>query len=128
MSWENPEGNTSHQTALVRPEKGCPNEPLILSGVIQLDPSLSPFRDALRSRYSHAQKWIRTIDVTEGGLDKFSRGSEKFGFNVHDNGDIVYREWAPNALRAYLIGDFSTSSPLSLFFGYMLTMTSRWME
>jgi 1,4-alpha-glucan branching enzyme len=27
---------------------------------------------------------------------------------VKDNGDVVYREWAPNALRAYLIGDFST--------------------
>lgn len=29
------------------------------------------------------------------------------GFNVKDNGDVVYREWASNALRAYLIGDFN---------------------
>ncbi|KAK5014058.1 alpha-1,4-glucan branching enzyme, partial [Cryomyces antarcticus] len=35
------------------------------------------------------------------------QGKELFGFNVKDNGDIVYREWAPNALRAYLIGDFN---------------------
>ncbi|KAL2350445.1 alpha-glucan branching enzyme [Cryomyces antarcticus] len=77
------------------------------TGVVQLDPYLSPFKDALRARYSKAQDWIRTIDRTEGGLDKFSRGKELFGFNVKDNGDIVYREWAPNALRAYLIGDFN---------------------
>ena len=79
-------------------------------GVIQLDPWLSPFKDALRSRYSHAQRWIKTINDTEGGLEKFSRGFEKFGFVVQPNGDITYREWAPNALRAYLIGDFSTDS------------------
>ncbi|KAI9763578.1 MAG: alpha-1,4-glucan branching enzyme [Candelina submexicana] len=77
------------------------------TGVIQLDPWLSPFRDALRSRYSHAQKWIKTIDETEGGLEKFSRGREKFGFNVKENGEIVYREWAPNATQAFLIGDFN---------------------
>ena len=80
---------------------------LTCSGVIKLDPWLEPFKDALRSRYSHAQKWIKTIDETEGGLEKFSKGTEKFGFVVHDNRDITYREWAPNALRAYLIGDFS---------------------
>jgi 1,4-alpha-glucan branching enzyme len=35
------------------------------------------------------------------------QGYEIYGFNVHDNGDVVYREWAPNAMRAYLIGDFN---------------------
>lgn len=82
-------------------------------GVIKLDRWLEPFKDALRSRYSHAQKWIKTIDETEGGLEKFSKGAEKFGFMVHDNGDITYREWAPNALRAYLIGDFSKVSSIN---------------
>lgn len=79
-------------------------------GIVQLDPWLSPFKDALRSRYSRAQKWIKTINETEGGLEKFSRGYEKFGLVVNQNGDITYREWAPNALRAYLMGDFSTES------------------
>lgn len=49
---------------------------LIGLGVVQLDPWLSPFKDALRSRYSHAQKWIKTINDTEGGLEKFSRVSQ----------------------------------------------------
>lgn len=44
-------------------------------GVVQLDPWLSPFKDALRSRYSRAQEWIKTINDTEGGLEKFSRVS-----------------------------------------------------
>lgn len=83
--------------------------------VIQLDPWLSPFKDALRSRYDRAQKWIKTIDEKEGGLDNFSKGNHKFGFNVQENGDIVYREWAPNAMRAYVIGEFSMA-PQSLSF------------
>ncbi len=45
----------------------------LLPGVVQLDPWLSPFKDALRTRYNHAQSWIKTINDTEGGLDKFSR-------------------------------------------------------
>ncbi|KAH7073558.1 alpha-glucan branching enzyme [Paraphoma chrysanthemicola] len=77
------------------------------TGIIQLDGYLEPFKGALQSRFAKAQKWIKTIDETEGGLDKFSRGYEKYGFTVQSNGDVVYREWAPNALRAYLIGDFN---------------------
>ncbi|TKX27526.1 1,4-alpha-glucan-branching enzyme [Elsinoe australis] len=77
------------------------------TGVIQLDPYLEPFKGALQARYSKAQEWIKQIDATEGGLEKFSRGYEKFGFHVKSNGDVVYREWAPNAMEAFLIGDFN---------------------
>ena len=90
-------------------------------GVVKLDPWLEPFSDALRTRYSHAQKWIKVINDTEGGLEKFSRGTETFGFVVHVNGDITYREWAPNALRAYLIGEFSMRHRTSL--GRDITLT-----
>jgi 1,4-alpha-glucan branching enzyme len=36
-----------------------------------------------------------------------NQGYEYYGFHVLNNNDVVYREWAPSALRAYLIGDFS---------------------
>jgi hypothetical protein len=42
-------------------------------GVIQLDPWLEPFKDSLKKRYAKAQDWIKKIDETEGGLEKFSR-------------------------------------------------------
>lgn len=77
------------------------------TGIISLDPWLSPFKDGLKSRYSKAQQWIKTIDETEGGLEKFSRGYERLGIHVNDDNSITYREWAPNALRAYFIGDFN---------------------
>ncbi|KAK5095265.1 alpha-1,4-glucan branching enzyme [Lithohypha guttulata] len=77
------------------------------TGIIDLDPWLGDFRDALKSRFAKAKRWIDTFDQHEGGLEKFSRGYEKFGFTFADNGDITYREWAPNATQAYLTGDFN---------------------
>ncbi|RSL61571.1 1,4-alpha-glucan-branching enzyme [Fusarium duplospermum] len=77
------------------------------TGVVKLDPWLAPFSDTLKRRFSKAQEWIKTIKDDEGGLEKFSRGTEKFGLNVDANNNIVYREWAPNATEAFLIGDFN---------------------
>jgi len=37
------------------------------------------------------------------------QGTERFGLVVQPDNSIVYREWAPNAVQAALIGDFSTS-------------------
>ncbi len=43
------------------------------TGAVNLDPWLSPFKDTFKRRYSKAQEWIKRIDETEGGLDKFSK-------------------------------------------------------
>ncbi|KAF2826395.1 alpha-glucan branching enzyme [Ophiobolus disseminans] len=96
--------NASANSTLTGAPGNTPNDG---TGIIQLDGYLEPFRDALKSRFAKAKQWIKTIDETEGGLEKFSRGYEKYGFQVQANGDVAYREWAPNALRAYLIGDFN---------------------
>lgn len=71
--------------------KKCASVSDFLLGVIQLDPWLEPYRDALKHRFSKAQHWINTIDETEGGLEKFSRGYETFGFTFSADGDIMYR-------------------------------------
>lgn len=77
------------------------------TGVVQLDPWLSPFKESLKRRFAKAQEWTKTINDTEGGMEKFTRGTEIFGFNVSKDNTIVYREWAPNAQQAFLIGDFN---------------------
>jgi len=80
------------------------------TGVVNIDPWLKPYSEALRHRYSAYENWVNTLNQHEGGLEKFSRGYEKMGFQVLPNNDIVYREWAPNATSAHLIGDFSMLS------------------
>ncbi|PHH76088.1 hypothetical protein CDD82_4136 [Ophiocordyceps australis] len=77
------------------------------TGVIQLDSWLSPFSDVLKRRFSRTQQLLDNINLTEGGIDKFSKGGELFGFNVNNNNEIVYREWAPNAKEAFLVGEFN---------------------
>jgi len=58
-------------------------------------------------RYATYEQWLKTIEQSEGGLEKFSRGYETMGFTVAKDGTITYREWAPGASSANLIGEFN---------------------
>ncbi|XP_074580303.1 1,4-alpha-glucan-branching enzyme 2-2, chloroplastic/amyloplastic-like isoform X2 [Curcuma longa] len=78
--------------------------------IYEIDPTLKGFSGHLDYRYSHYKKLREMIDHHEGGLDKFSCGYEKFGFQRSNNG-ITYREWAPGAKWATLIGDFNNWNP-----------------
>ncbi|CAD6250825.1 unnamed protein product [Miscanthus lutarioriparius] len=68
--------------------------------IFQIDPMLYSLYRRIRS----------DIDEHEGGLEAFSRSYEKFGFNRSAEG-ITYREWAPGALFAALVGDFNNWDP-----------------
>lgn len=50
---------------------------------------------------------METINKSENGFDEFSKGYLSYGFQVLPNQDITYKEWAPGAATACLIGDFS---------------------
>jgi 1,4-alpha-glucan branching enzyme len=85
--------------------------PLDLKDILDQDGYLEPNVDAILNRHVTFAKWKDTIKEHEGGYDNFTKGYLKFGFNVSPNGEVVYREWAPNAVEANLIGDFSGVSP-----------------
>ncbi|KAJ7232223.1 glycoside hydrolase family 13 protein [Mycena haematopus] len=84
-----------------------PTEPLDPKTVLKLDGYLEPNIPAIVHRHDAFRKWKDTIEQHEGGYENFSKGYLKFGLNVGSNGEVVYREWAPNAKEAYLIGDFN---------------------
>lgn len=79
------------------------------TGVVVLDPWLEPFTGALRHRFALYEKYKKNIEESAGGYDKFTKGYEYFGFHVQQDNSVVYREWAPNATGASLIGEFSKS-------------------
>nr|GME18057.1 starch branching enzyme [Ipomoea batatas] len=78
--------------------------------IYEIDPLLKNFRDHLDYRFSHYRKIREAINQYEGGLEVFSRGYEKLGFTRSATG-ITYREWAPGATWATLIGDFNNWNP-----------------
>jgi 1,4-alpha-glucan branching enzyme len=75
-------------------------------GVLNVDPSLASHKAHLQYRYSKYLQQKQTIEKYEGSLEDFSKGYLKYGFNREGN-KIVYREWAPAAKEAQLIGDFN---------------------
>lgn len=82
--------------------------PEVPSAILKIDPWLEPHKDAIARRYVMAQEWLDRLDADEGGIEAFSLGYKKFGFNVDPNSNtITYREWAPNAVSASLVGDFN---------------------
>lgn len=95
-----------------------PTAPLDPAIVLEADSYLRPHIPAIIQRYNSFRRWKDMLELHEGGWDKFTRGYERFGFNVHPNNEIVYREWAPNAKEACLIGEFNawsrTSHPMKV--------------
>ncbi|KAJ3675082.1 hypothetical protein LUZ60_004124 [Juncus effusus] len=78
--------------------------------IFQIDPMLEGFRGHLEYRFRRYREMRGLIDLHEGGLDAFSRGYEKLGFTRTAEG-ITYREWAPGAHSAALVGDFNNWDP-----------------
>ncbi|CAJ2642847.1 unnamed protein product [Trifolium pratense] len=75
-------------------------------GILHADSSLEPYKDHFKyrlKRYLHQKK---LIEEHEGSLEEFAKGYLKFGFNREEDGTL-YREWAPAAQEAQIIGDFN---------------------
>ena len=74
-------------------------------GLIDIDPCLKPFKAAIQSRETYIS---RRTDLLIGGtpLRDFAQGYKYFG--LHRQADEwVFHEWAPNATKIYLVGDFN---------------------
>ncbi|KAF9534698.1 1,4-alpha-glucan branching enzyme [Crepidotus variabilis] len=98
---------TSPPTSRIASPPIMSTSPLDPKTITDIDGYLRPNVPAIIQRHNAYRRWKDTIERYEGGYDKFTKGYHKYGLNVGPNNEIVYREWAPNAREAVLIGDFN---------------------
>ncbi len=74
--------------------------------IISRDPWLEPYSAAIEGRHNHALQKENSLTGGNVPLSSFAMGHEWYGLH-RETDRWVFREWAPNAAGACLIGDFS---------------------
>ncbi|MBP5172176.1 MAG: 1,4-alpha-glucan-branching enzyme, partial [Bacteroidales bacterium] len=73
--------------------------------IYQSDPWLEPWKDAIEARHTRILEWKKKL-AGKGSLSDAANNHLFYGLHKDKEG-WVFREWAPNATRIYLIGDFN---------------------
>lgn len=76
-------------------------------GLVRLDPWLKPFEGIIEKRHRNYLETLSGLVGNDGeNILDFASGHEYFGMHRTQLG-WVFREWAPNAKKIYLVGNFS---------------------
>ena len=95
-------------------------------GLVQKDAYLEPFEDAIKGRHDHAE-WKKSQLTSDGKktLGSFACGHDYYGLHKMKRG-WVFREWAPNATRIYLVGDFNEWKETDKYQAKRIEGTGNW--
>ncbi|MGN0223209.1 MAG: alpha amylase C-terminal domain-containing protein [Muribaculaceae bacterium] len=96
---EKPKTPAKKRTTAARKPKVLP--------ILKNDPWLEPFADAINGRHNDVINVEQRLTQESGSLSEFANAHRYFGLHKYDDGQWVFREWAPNATAITLIGDFS---------------------
>lgn len=85
-------------------QQGDPRDPV--HRLLMRDPMLTPYEPVLRRRRHCIREAAHWLTGGTMSLADFAAGHEFFGLRK-EGGGWVFREWAPNATRIYLIGEMT---------------------
>lgn len=74
--------------------------------ILDYDPYLEAFKDDLSARLFDFARTKKRLLGVDGSLCDFANGYKYFGFQQEVK-HWTFREWAPNAQKAWLVGDFN---------------------
>ncbi len=74
--------------------------------IVKNDPWLEPFNDAIQGRHDQVLRKIEELTGGKKTLSDFAEGHLYFGLHRTPR-QWIFREWAPNATRIFLIGEFN---------------------
>lgn len=74
--------------------------------ILKNDPWLEPFRKAIEGRHEDVLRKEQELTGGEIALSDFANGHHYFGLHRIESG-WIFREWAPNAVKIYLVGTFN---------------------
>ncbi|MDP2643953.1 MAG: alpha amylase C-terminal domain-containing protein [Desulfobacterales bacterium] len=73
---------------------------------IESDPLLNPYQDVIQRRFEKIRATENLLTRGRMSLPGFAAGHEYFGLHYRES-EWVFREWAPNAVAVYFIGDMT---------------------
>ena len=95
-------------------------------GLVRNDSYLEPFEEAIKGRHEHALwKLGRLTRNGKTKLSDFANGHNYYGLHKLKRG-WVFREWAPNATRLFLVGDFNKWQENEKFEAHRIEGTGNW--
>ena len=74
--------------------------------IIRNDNALSEFADAINGRHNEAARKMAELTNGTNNLSEFASGYLYFGLHKTEDGWVL-REWAPNAIDIFVVGDFN---------------------
>lgn len=93
--------------------------------IVKDDSWLEPFNDAIQGRHDHVLHKIEELTGGKTTLSDFADGHLYFGLHKSAR-QWVFREWAPNATKIYLVGDFNDWKESEKYRLYPLGDSGNW--
>ena len=105
-------------------KKKAPVKPAVLK-LLRNDAGLAEYADAINGRYQNMLARKQHFTGPDGSLSDFADGYLYFGLHRVADGWVL-REWAPNATRIYVVGDFNGWKEMAKHAMRRVTKAGNW--